>query len=354
MHIVGARPNFMKMAPVWKALQKYKVRQIIVHTGQHYSSNMSDIFFAELGIKAPDINLRIGSDTQTKQVAKIMMGLERALTSEKPDVVLVYGDVNSTLAASLVCAKMNIRIAHVEAGLRSGDLSMPEEINRMVTDRLSTFLFTPSPDANLNLTREGLSKEKIHFVGNVMIDTLINHLGKIKSKKISAVPFKRYAVVTIHRPSNVDDIKQLKKIVTFLNKVSEKINLVFPVHPRTLKQLGKIKDIFLNNQRIFLTNPLGYVEFLNLVYNSQLVITDSGGIQEETTYLHIPCITLRQNTERPITVSHGTNTLAGNDFKLAAKLIDNINNGKYKKKIKIPKWDGRASKRIAEILIKKI
>jgi UDP-N-acetylglucosamine 2-epimerase (non-hydrolysing) len=351
-HIVGARPNFMKMAPVWKALKKYKVRQIIVHTGQHYSANMSGVFFTELEIPTPDINLNAGSGTHTEQVAKIMLELEKVLLREKPDMVLVYGDVNSTLAASLVCAKIGIRTAHIEAGLRSGDLSMPEEINRIVTDRLSSIFFTPSKDADINLIKEGTNKKRIHMVGNVMIDTLVYQLEKIKNKKRLDLPFEKYAVVTLHRPSNVDDLKQLKKIITFLNKISQKISLVFPIHPRTQKQLEKIKGLSLDKERIILMEPQGYVEFLNLVYYSSLVITDSGGIQEETTYLNIPCLTLRTNTERPITISSGTNTLVGNDFKFMEKLVNDILKGKYKKGKKIPKWDGMASERIANIITK--
>lgn len=352
IHIVGARPNFMKMAPVWNALKKYKARQIIVHTGQHYSKNMSDIFFSELKIKKPDINLHVGSDTQSVQVAKVMMRVEKVILNEKPDMVLVYGDVNSTLAASLVCAKIGIKIGHVEAGLRSYDLDMPEEINRIVTDRLSSLLFTPSKDANHNLTKEGVDKNKIHFVGNVMIDTLIRYLDKIKSGEKIKLPFKTYGVVTLHRPSNVDDLNQLKNLIISLNKISEKIPLVFPIHPRTQKQLKKIKGVSLNKERVLLIDPLGYFQFLNLVYYSQLVITDSGGIQEETTYLKIPCLTLRKNTERPITLNLGTNTLVYNYLKLLERLVNTILEKKYKKGHKLEKWDGKAGERIAEIIFK--
>ena len=352
IHVVGARPNFMKMAPVFNAIKKYKIEQKIVHTGQHYSDNMSDIFFRELKIKSPDINLQIGSQGHASQVANIMIKFEEVVLKEKPDLVLVYGDVNSTIAASLVCAKLNIKTAHVEAGLRSWDLTMPEEINRMVTDRLSNLFFTPSKDADLNLINEGANKESIHFVGNVMIDTLINFLGIIKKRKKMSLPFSKFGVVTIHRPSNVDDTDKLRKIIISLNKISKKMPLVFPIHPRTKKQLENIKDISFNKEKILLMEPLGYLDFLNLVYYSSLVITDSGGIQEETTYLGIPCLTLRENTERPITVKEGTNTLIGSDFTLLEKKVEEIVKGKYKKGKKLQKWDGKASKRIAQIITK--
>lgn len=352
IHVVGARPNFMKMAPVFKALKKHKIQQKIVHTGQHYSYNMSDIFFRELKIKKPDVNLQVGSESHANQVANIMIKFEEIVLRDKPDLVLVYGDINSTMAASLVCAKLNIKIGHVEAGLRSCDLGMPEEINRLVTDRLSNYFFTPSLDANINLIKEGTDKKNIYFVGNVMIDTLIDFLSIIKKRKKILIPFKQYGIVTIHRPSNVDDLSKLKKILSSLNKISEKIPLVFPIHPRTKKQLESIKDFDFDKKRILLMEPLGYLDFLNLIYYSDLAITDSGGIQEETTYLGIPCLTLRENTERPITVEEGTNTLIGNDFKLLEIKAEEIFLGKYKKG-KVPKkWDGDASERIAKIIVK--
>lgn len=349
IHIVGARPNFMKMAPLFKAFTKYKaVRQRVVHTGQHYNDLMSDVFFRELKIKTPDVNLHVGSDTHAKQTATIMIKLEEVMLKEKPDMVLVYGDVNSTLAASIVCAKMNIKLAHIEAGLRSHDMSMPEEANRLVTDRLSALLFTPSTDADKNLIREGTDKKRIHFVGNVMIDTLINFLEKIKDG--TKAPFDKFAVVTIHRPSNVDNPAQLRNIVASLNRISQKIPLVFPIHPRTEKQLKKIGGVGLDKKRIAVYKPLGYLEFVSLVYQSGFVITDSGGIQEETAYLGIPCLTLRPNTERPVTVSIGTNTLMP-DLKTLEKTVDAVIKGKYKKG-KIPaKWDGKASERIAKIIV---
>jgi len=352
IHVVGARPNFMKMAPVYNAIKKYNIKQLIVHTGQHYSENMSDIFFRELKIKSADINLRVGSNTQASQVANIMTKFENIVLNEKPNLVLVYGDVNSTLAASLVCAKLGIKTGHIEAGLRSYDLNMPEEINRVVTDKISSFFFTPSKDGDTNLIKEGTDKKNIFFVGNVMIDTLINFLNVIKKRKRIDLPFSKFGVVTIHRPSNVDDPAKLRDIVKSLNKISKKIPLIFPVHPRTKKQLEGIKDLYFNKDRIRLTEPLGYLDFLNLIYYSSLVITDSGGIQEETTYLKVPCLTLRKNTERPITISEGTNTLIGTDYKLLERLVDEIISGNYKKS-KIPnKWDGKASERIAKTIIK--
>jgi UDP-N-acetylglucosamine 2-epimerase (non-hydrolysing) len=350
IHVVGARPNFMKMAPVFNAIKKHKINQIIVHTGQHYSDNMSDIFFRELKIKSPDINLQVGSGTHAIQVANIMIKFEEVVLKEKPDLVLVYGDINSTVAASLVCTKLNIKTAHIEAGLRSGDNTMPEEINRLVTDRLSNFFFTPSKDADINLIKEGANKKNIYFVGNVMIDTLINFLEIIKKRKKIQTLFSKYGVVTIHRPSNVDNIDTLKKIIISLNKISENIPLVFPIHPRTKKQLEDIKDLTFNKEKILLIDPLGYLDFLNLVYYSNLVITDSGGIQEETTYLGIPCLTLRENTERPITIKEGTNTLIGSDFKLLETKVKEIISFKYKKGKKPEKWDGKASERIAKII----
>lgn len=347
MHVVGARPNFMKLAPVYKAFFEKNIIQIIVHTGQHYSSNMSDIFFEELGIPNADINLGVGSGSQAEQVAKIMIAFEKVLIESKPDLVVVYGDINSTMAASLVCAKLQVKFAHVEAGLRSFDLSMPEEINRMVTDRLADIFLTPSIDANHNLEKEGADKNKIYFVGNVMIDTLVSFLDKKSNLDIN-LPDK-YAVVTLHRPSNVDDIKVLENIVNSLIEISHDIKIYFSVHPRTKEKL----EVILNDKGsdMVLLDPLGYIEFLNLVKNSLVVITDSGGIQEETTFLGIPCLTLRDNTERPITTLVGTNTLVGNNFKLLKEKVREVLDNKYKKG-EIPQlWDGNASKRIADIII---
>jgi UDP-N-acetylglucosamine 2-epimerase (non-hydrolysing) len=352
LHVVGARPNFMKLAPVYQALSQPTVEQIIVHTGQHYSANMSDIFFQELALPAAAVNLGIGPGSPAEQVAKIMMALEPVVIANKPDLLMVYGDVNSTLAAALVGAKLPVKIAHVEAGLRSFDSTMPEEINRIVTDRLADRLFTPSADADFNLKKEGVAESKIHLVGNVMIDTLLKFLDR-RPRFAIATPDK-YAVLTLHRPTNVDDSKKLEPIVKALLAISRDIPIFFSVHPRTKVQLELILEKNDKNNNIKLLDPLGYVEFLNLVKKSTLVITDSGGIQEETTFLGIPCLTLRENTERPVTVAAGTNTLIGHDLVLLKKNVADILNGSYKTG-KIPDlWDGQTAKRIADILVKKI
>src|SRR5215469_731091 len=310
LHVVGARPNFMKAAPVTRELRGRGARQTLVHTGQHYDSNMSDVFFAQLEMLKPDVNLEVGSGSHARQTAEIMTRFESVVQKSMPDIVLVYGDVNSTVAAALVCSKLSIRIGHVEAGLRSFDRSMPEEINRLLTDQLADLLFTPSEDADQNLKREGIAKEKIHRVGNVMIDSLVRLLPS--AEKLPANGFsQRYALVTLHRPSNVDDAECLRKILQCLVDLSESLEIVFPVHPRTRQRLT---DFGVDLSRLHLTDPLPYIEFLALQRRACVVITDSGGIQEETTYLQVPCITVRENTERPITVSLGTNTLVGQDM----------------------------------------
>jgi UDP-N-acetylglucosamine 2-epimerase (non-hydrolysing) len=337
----------MKLAPVYQALSRKKIRQIIVHTGQHYSANMSDIFFQELEIPGADVNLGVGPGSQAEQVAKIMVAFEQEIIELKPDLVMLYGDVNSTLAAALVCAKLQIKIAHVEAGLRSFDLSMPEEINRIVTDRLSNMYFVPSADGSANLKKEGVDEKKIHLVGNVMIDTLVKFINRPTNLDVPAPD--KYAVVTLHRPSNVDDGEKLESIISTLADISRELPILFSVHPRTKEKLDVILKRYQDNN-IKLLPPLGYIEFINLVKRSTMVITDSGGIQEETTFLGVPCLTLRENTERPITISLGTNTLIGDDFVLLRKNVANILNGNYKKG-KIPDlWDGHAAERIAEVL----
>jgi UDP-N-acetylglucosamine 2-epimerase (non-hydrolysing) len=336
----------MKAAPVLRALDERGVQQILVHTGQHYDTNMSDVFFSQLAIPAPDVNLGVGSGSQAVQTAEVMTRLEPIILEHKPDVVLVYGDVNSTLAAALVCAKLLVRVGHVEAGLRSFDRTMPEEINRMVTDRLADFLFTPSADGNENLRHEGVPEEKIFCVGNVMIDSLIHLLPAAMRCPKNGMP-ERYALVTLHRPSNVDDNQGLKRVLESLLQVQSKLEVVFPVHPRTRR---RIAEFGLDVGKLHLLEPLPYVEFLALQRSAVVVITDSGGIQEETTYLGIPCLTMRENTERPVTVEMGTNILVGKDQgKLAAELR-NILDGKGKKGSIPPLWDGAAGARIAEIL----
>jgi UDP-N-acetylglucosamine 2-epimerase (non-hydrolysing) len=280
-----------------------------VHTGQHYDTNLSDIFFSQLEIPAPDVNLAVGSGSHARQTAEIMTRFEPVVLESKPDVVLVYGDVNSTVAAALVCAKVGIRVGHVEAGLRSFDRSMPEEINRLVTDQLADGLYTPSEDGDINLQREGISPEKIFRVGNVMIDSLVKLLPLAQRQSKNGIP-KRYALVTLHRPANVDDSATLKSILQSLLEVNRDLSVVFPAHPRTRQ---RISDFGLSVEQLQLLDPLSYLDFLGLQSRATVVITDSGGIQEETTYLGVPCLTLRENTERPVTVSLGTNVLVGRD-----------------------------------------
>jgi UDP-N-acetylglucosamine 2-epimerase (non-hydrolysing) len=346
LHVVGARPNFMKAAPVVRALRRHtRVKQTLVHTGQHYDANMSDVFFRQLSIPAPDVNLAVGSGTHAKQTAEIMSRLEPVILERKPDWVLVYGDVNSTAAAALVCAKLLVRVAHVEAGLRSFDRTMPEEINRLVTDQLSNLLFTPSQDGNDHLAREGISGDKIHLVGNVMIDTLIQLLPMAVRAETGP---ERYALVTLHRPSNVDDPRTLRSILESLLAVNEDLAIVFPVHPRTRQ---RIAEFGLNVDQLQLLDPLPYIEFLARQRFATVVITDSGGIQEETTYLQVPCLTLRENTERPITITQGTNVLIGHDMQRLRQELANIVAGNGKKGIVPFLWDGHAGERIAEILV---
>lgn len=346
LHIVGARPNFMKAAPVMRALQEYAhIRQSLVHTGQHYDANMSDVFFQQLDIKVPDLNLGVGSGSHAKQTAEVMTRLEEVFLNCKPDLVLVYGDVNSTVAAAMVCAKMLIRVGHVEAGLRSFDRTMPEEINRIITDQLADLLFTPSEDGDRNLLHEGIDQEKIHRVGNVMIDSLVRlwPATKLCTNGFS----ERYALVTLHRPSNVDDAFSLKLILDSLLGISEQVDVIFPVHPRTRQ---RIAGLGINFGKIRLLEPMPYIEFLALQSHATVVITDSGGIQEETTFLEIPCLTMRENTERPITVELGTNTLVGKDYRKLRSETAKILAGNPKRGNKIPLWDGQASHRIASIV----
>jgi len=348
VHVVGARPNFMKAAPVWKAIADLsKFEQILIHTGQHYDNYMSDIFFRELLLPEPDYNLNIGSDTHARQTAAIMIKLEDTLLDIRPNLVVVYGDVNSTAAASIVCSKLQIPFVHVEAGLRSFDRRMPEEINRLITDQLADLLFTPSKDGDENLINEGIDKEKIHFVGNVMIDTL----SLLNSKASPPQKFKYledFVLVTIHRPSNVDNIENISIIIENLIKVSKSLKVVFPIHPRTRNKLLENNIDITSNPNFHLIDPLGYLEFLGLMNKARVVVTDSGGIQEETTWLGIPCITVRENTERPITVSVGTNKLIGLDYDRIPAEVSSV------KPIidqSIPKyWDGKASIRIAKII----
>ncbi len=353
LHIVGARPNFMKVAPVMEALSaKSGIVQTLVHTGQHYDANMSEVFFRQLGIPSPDVNLGVGSGSHAVQTAHIMLRMEEVVVSRRPDLVLVYGDVNSTLAATVVCAKLGVAVAHVEAGLRSFDRTMPEELNRLVTDQLADYLFTPSADANENLAREGIDAARVRLVGNVMIDTLVRLLPKAEEhweRQSNALGVREgaFGLVTLHRASNVDDAASLLPIVHALKTVAGRIPLVFPVHPRTRQ---KLSDILNGCGGIRLLEPLGYLEFLCLQRHARLVITDSGGIQEETTYLGVPCLTMRKNTERPVTVSLGTNRLIGDDLEGLSAYVEDILAGGARKREIPPLWDGKAGARIADCL----
>jgi UDP-N-acetylglucosamine 2-epimerase (non-hydrolysing) len=336
----------MKAAPVMRALEQRGARQTLVHTGQHYDTNMSEVFFTQLGMPAPDANLEVGSGSHAVQTAEIMMRIERELMERKPDLVLVYGDVNSTVAAALVCSKLAIRVGHVEAGLRSFDRAMPEEINRVVTDQLADILFTPSEDGDENLKREGVAPEKVHRVGNVMIDTLVRLLPA--AEKSNGLP-ERYALVTLHRPSNVDSGERLREIFGALREIGKDVEVVFPVHPRTRQRLG---DLGLDESGLRLLGPLPYIEFLALQKCATVVITDSGGIQEETTFLKVPCLTLRTTTERPVTVSVGSNVLIGGDLARLKSETARVLSGQGKRGEIPPLWDGRAAERIAEIVVK--
>jgi UDP-N-acetylglucosamine 2-epimerase (non-hydrolysing) len=350
-HIVGARPNFMKAAPVLRALRASQaVSQMVVHTGQHYDVNMSDVFFQQLEMAPPDINLQVGSGSHAQQTARIMTCFETVLLERKPDWVVVYGDVNSTVAAALVCSKLGVRVAHVEAGLRSFDRSMPEEINRLLTDQMADLLFTPSADGNANLAREGVCPQKVHLVGNVMIDTLVRMLPAAKQ----AVPEKlpdRFALVTLHRPANVDDPNWLGEMLAALSQVGEAMPVLFPVHPRTRQRLSAAGLCADSSSCVRLLDPLPYLEFLGLQTRATVVITDSGGIQEETTFLGVPCLTLRENTERPVTVTAGTNVLVGRSIANLRAEFERVLSGQGKRGTIPPLWDGHASERIARVIV---
>jgi UDP-N-acetylglucosamine 2-epimerase (non-hydrolysing) len=354
LHVVGARPNFMKAAPVMAALARCAgFRQTLVHTGQHYDANMSEVFFWQLGLPEPDVNLEVGSGSHAQQTAQIMTCFEDIVLERKPDLVLVYGDVNSTVATALVCAKLLIPVGHIEAGLRSFDRTMPEEVNRLLTDQIADLLFTPSVDGDENLLREGVASEKIHRVGNVMIDTLVRLLPKAAENWMSGKwgnwVGKQYALVTLHRPSNVDDLDMLHRIMNTLTSISHDIPVLFPVHPRTRQRLD-LGQYATGDTRLYLMEPLGYLDFLALQKHATLVITDSGGIQEETTFLSVPCLTVRENTERPVTVTMGSNILVGQDIECLRDEVDCILNGNLKQGQVPPLWDGHAAERIASIV----
>lgn len=346
-HVVGARPNFMKAAPVYRALARRRVPQTIVHTGQHYDAAMSGGIFRQLGLPRPGHNLKVGSGSHAQQTAQVMLRLEPLVAKARPDWVMVYGDVNSTAAAALTCVKLGIKVAHVEAGLRSRDRTMPEEHNRIVTDHLADLLFTPSADGDANLRAEGLPASRIKRVGNVMIDTLVRLLPE--AKRLS--PLGRgegcppFVLVTLHRPSNVDEPRKLRALMAALGRVAKAAPVLFPVHPRTRAKLGGHVP-----PGVALSEPLGYLEFLALQTRAALVVTDSGGIQEETTYLRVPCLTVRENTERPITVTVGSNELIGTDPKALERRALTVLRGGGKRGRVPPLWDGRAGERIADLL----
>ncbi len=357
IHLVcAARPNFMKVAPLYHALKKERwADPVIIHTGQHYDPNMSDSFFDDLGLPNPDVSLGVGSGTHAEQTGRVMISYEKVLQEKIPDLVVVVGDVNSTMAATIAAAKLGIKVAHLEAGLRSFDRSMPEEINRMVTDVLADILWTPSQDGVDNLIREGIPSDKIQMVGNIMIDSLemlrnrIDHAGMLQTFQLETGDF---GVVTLHRPSNVDNPDVLKKICGILSEVAEKIPLVFPIHPRTknkMKEYGLFEGMEAN-KNLIVPEPLNYINFMNLVFNCRLVITDSGGVQEETSYLGIPCLTLRKNTERPITITQGTNQLCELDHLMIK--TDELLHAQAVGRKDIELWDGQTASRIVALLKK--
>lgn len=347
--MAGARPNYMKIKPVMDALEERGAEVVLVHTGQHYDEAMNDVFFDELGIRRPDHMLHVGSGTQATQTAKVMTTFEPLAEEIQPDVVVVVGDVNSTVACALVAAKLGCLVAHVEAGLRSRDWSMPEEVNRVVTDRLSDYLLAPSHDAEENLLAEGYRDDQIHVVGNVMVDTLMANLARARSsgtlEQLGLVPG-GYGVVTLHRPANVDDPESLVALIQALNRVAERCPLVFPVHPRTRSALVGVEV----HPDLRLLPPAGYLDFLALQADARMVLTDSGGVQEETTVLGVPCLTLRDNTERPITVTEGTNRVVGRDpRRIVEAALQTLAHGCRPRRPAL--WDGNAGARIADTLI---
>jgi UDP-N-acetylglucosamine 2-epimerase (non-hydrolysing) len=360
INIVGARPNFMKIAPLMEQYRHHSsIEPLLVHTGQHYDEKMSDLFFRQLGIPEPDINLEIGSGTHAFQTAEIMKAFEPVVLEHKPDAVLVVGDVNSTIACGLVAVKLGVKLIHVEAGLRSCDRSMPEEINRVLTDSISDLLFCTEQSGVDNLLREGISPNRIHMVGHVMIDTLLRNKEKAKKSNILNLlnlDEDDFAVLTLHRPSNVDDPVIFGGILDALTIIQNDMPVIFPIHPRTRKNLvscslGKRLE---EMPGFRLTDPLGYLDFLKLMSNAKVVITDSGGIQEETTILQVPCLTLRENTERPVTTKLGTNQIVGTNPKTIIQAYKRAVNGPLRKPVIPPLWDGRAAERIVKILLEEL
>jgi UDP-N-acetylglucosamine 2-epimerase (non-hydrolysing) len=357
LNIVGARPNLIKIAPLVEEMHRFsQIEPILLHTGQHYDDNLSRVFFDELGIPKPDIYLGVGSGTHAEQTARIMLAFEPVLREQRPDLVLVVGDVNSTLACTLTAVKMCVPVAHVEAGLRSFDRAMPEEINRVVTDALATWLFTTERDANENLLHEGIPSERIHFVGNVMIDTLLRNKEKALQTSVLQrfdIEAGSYAVLTLHRPSNVDHLEQLNAVLDALARIQEWLPIIFPIHPRTR---ARIQEFGLTEcvdalPNLHLCEPLGYLDFLHLITRAQVVLTDSGGIQEETTILGVPCLTLRKNTERPVTLSQGTNRLIGTGPAQLVDEVERILRGDTPQGDIPELWDGKAARRIVRVLL---
>ena len=360
LNVVGARPNFMKIAPLMAQYGRHEsIQALLVHTGQHYDEVMSDLFFSELGIPEPDINLEVGSGSHAVQTAEIMKRFEPVVVEHKPDVVVVVGDVNSTIACGLVAVKLGVKLAHVEAGLRSGDRTMPEEINRVLTDSISDLLFCTEQSGVDNLLAEGIAPQKIHMVGHVMIDTLLRNEEKAKKSNVLNrlnLNGDGFAVLTLHRPSNVDDPAALGRILDALTIIQNDMPVIFPVHPRTRKNLAscavgkRIEEM----PGLRLTDPLGYLDFLKLMSNAKVVLTDSGGIQEETTILQIPCLTLRENTERPVTARLGTNQIVGTDPATIVQAYRRAMNGDWREPVIPPLWDGRAAERIVETLLEEL
>jgi UDP-N-acetylglucosamine 2-epimerase (non-hydrolysing) len=358
--IAGARPNFMKISPIIDAISAASgegkaITFRLIHTGQHYDKNMSGSFFEQLGIPEPDVNLGAGGGSQAEQTAAIMIGYEKLLMEgEKPDLCLVVGDVTSTMACAITAQKLHVKVAHVEAGIRSGDWSMPEEINRMVTDSITNYFFTTSEIANESLRKSGIGEERIFYVGNTMIDTLVKHRPRFQKPEVwNAIGLEKgkYIVMTLHRPANVDQEEKLKELIQEIVDNTQDLPLVFPVHPRTKKML---QNLGISHERLHMIDPLGYLEFNYLVGSAKAVVTDSGGITEETTVMGIPCMTLRDNTERPETITEGTNELLGTDPKAIQPAMEKLFSGNWKKGGIPHLWDGKTSKRIVEILIDKL
>lgn len=360
INVVGARPNFMKIAPIQRVMKKYSdIKPILVHTGQHYDQKMSKLFFEDLELPQPEVYLDVGSASHAQQTAKIMMAFEKVVESKKPELVLVVGDVNSTAACSLVAAKMGVKVGHVEAGLRSFDRTMPEEINRIITDTLSDLLFVTEKSGLENLRKEGIDDSKVFFTGHVMIDSLIYFQEKSKQSPIldqmnlNGTP---YVLVTLHRPSNVDVKDNLANLLYAFERIGKYFKIVFPIHPRTSKMITTfgLDKLVRANANLILTDPIGYLDFMKLMQNARLVLTDSGGIQEETTYFRIPCLTMRQNTERPITVEIGTNTIVGSDMQKIVSETEKVLQQKGKKG-EIPElWDGQAAERIVRVILDRL